>query len=154
MPSPRFRSKTLAKAVKKCTKVDIKHFLSCPVLLDFPFLLFQIFCPGLSEQSFGLLSPVSFKLCFLEILHIIKAFLQPLPQVKQNVIFSITNLVYDLPHELVNYLRLRILGNKEILRKSQIWMVTFLGNKITDAVTKSNDDKIVNVMKIQEMFKK
>ena len=29
------------------------------------------------------------------------------------------SLVYELPHELSNNLRLRILGNKEILEKSQ-----------------------------------
>ena len=34
---------------------------------------------------------------------------------------SIANLVYELPHELPNDLRLRILGNKEILGKSQTW---------------------------------
>ena len=33
---------------------------------------------------------------------------------------SVANLVYELPHELPNDLRLRILGNKEILGKSQI----------------------------------
>ena len=34
---------------------------------------------------------------------------------------SIANLVNKLPHELPNDLRLRILGNKEMLGKSQIW---------------------------------
>ena len=37
-------------AVKKHAKVDIKLSLSCIVLLDFS-ILFQIFCPGLSEQT-------------------------------------------------------------------------------------------------------
>ena len=46
------------------------------------------------------------------------------PQVKRNVISSIANLVYELPHELPNDLRLRILGNKEILGKSRIWVET------------------------------
>ena len=40
------------------------------------------------------------------------------PQVKRNVISSKVNLVYALPHELPNDLRLKILGNKEILGKS------------------------------------
>ena len=40
------------------------------------------------------------------------------------MISSIANLVYELPHELPNGLKLRILGNNEILRKSQIWMET------------------------------
>ena len=31
-------------------------------------------------------------------------------------------LVYELPHELSNNLRLGILGNKEILGRSQIWV--------------------------------
>ena len=44
------------------------------------------------------------------------------PQVKRNLIISIANLVHQLPQELPNDLRLRILGNKEILEKSQIWM--------------------------------
>ena len=34
---------------------------------------------------------------------------------------SIANVVHKLPHELPNNLRLRILGNKETLGKSQIW---------------------------------
>ena len=46
------------------------------------------------------------------------------PQAKRNVIFSISNLVYELPHELPSNLRLRILGNNEILGKSQICMET------------------------------
>ena len=39
---------------------------------------------------------------------------------KRNSISSITNLLYQLPHELPNDLRIRILGNLEILEKSQI----------------------------------
>ena len=38
------------------------------------------------------------------------------------MISSIANLVYELPHELPNNLRLRTLGNKEILGKFQIWV--------------------------------
>ena len=37
---------------------------------------------------------------------------------------SIANLVYKLPHELPNDLRLRILGNKEISVKSQSYVGT------------------------------
>ena len=33
-------------------------------------------------------------------------------------------MVYELPHELQNDLRLRILGKKEILGHSQIWLKT------------------------------
>ena len=32
------------------------------------------------------------------------------------------NLVYDLPHELPNDFGLRVLGNEEMLGKSQIWV--------------------------------
>ena len=46
-------------------------------------------------------------------------------QVKQNLKSSIANLVYELPHELVNDLRLRILENQEILEKSQIRVETY-----------------------------
>ena len=38
--------------------------------------------------------------------------------------FSVANLVYELPHELPNNLRLRILGNKEISKNYQIWVDT------------------------------
>ena len=37
---------------------------------------------------------------------------------------TIANLVYELIHELANNLTLNILGNKEILGKSQIWVET------------------------------
>ena len=44
---------------------------------------------------------------------------------KGNLISSIANLIYELPHELLNDLRLRrILGNEEMLERSQIWMDT------------------------------
>ena len=38
--------------------------------------------------------------------------------------FSVANLVYELPHELPNDLRLRILGNKDISENYQIWVDT------------------------------
>ena len=40
------------------------------------------------------------------------------------MVSSIANLVNELPQELPNDLRLRILGNKEIHGKSQIWVET------------------------------
>ena len=46
------------------------------------------------------------------------------PQVKRYLISNITNLVHELPHELPNYLRLRILGNQETLEICQIWVQT------------------------------
>ena len=42
------------------------------------------------------------------------------PQVKGNLISSLANLAFELPHELPNNLKLRILENQEILQKSQI----------------------------------
>ena len=46
------------------------------------------------------------------------------PQVKRNLISSITILVYELRHKLPNDLRLRILGNQKMFKKSQIWVKT------------------------------
>ena len=50
MPSLLSRNLTLALAVKKRAKIDLKLILSCPILLDFS-ILFQLICPGLSEQT-------------------------------------------------------------------------------------------------------
>ena len=41
------------------------------------------------------------------------------PQVKRGEIISIKNSICKLPHELLNDLRLRIVGNQEISRKSK-----------------------------------
>ena len=41
------------------------------------------------------------------------------PQEKQRVIISYKHDIYELPHELPNDLRLRILENQEITGKSQ-----------------------------------
>ena len=43
------------------------------------------------------------------------------PQVKRYLTSSIANSVHELPHELSNNLRVRILGNQEILAKYQMW---------------------------------
>ena len=48
------------------------------------------------------------------------------PKVKRCLLSSITNLVHELPHDLPNDLRLRILGNQEILEKCQMWVQTQL----------------------------
>ena len=45
-------------------------------------------------------------------------------QIKRYLRSSITNLVHELPHELSNDLRPRILGNQEILEKCQMWVET------------------------------
>ena len=44
------------------------------------------------------------------------------PQVKQNVICSIANLLYELRHKIPNELRLRILGSKEIWGECYFWV--------------------------------
>ena len=46
------------------------------------------------------------------------------PQVKRHLIFSVKNIIYVLPHKLLNHLTLRILGNQEILGKGQDWLET------------------------------
>ena len=64
-------------------KPDIKLFLSFSVLLDIC-ILFQMFCPKLSEQAsfWSQLRPVSFKLQFLDIFYNLKAFLQSLIKIQ------------------------------------------------------------------------
>ena len=51
------------------------------------------------------------EIIFWEFLMFYQNFLSP--QVKQSLIISNKQDVYDLPHNLLNDLRLRILGNKE-----------------------------------------
>ena len=43
-------------------------------------------------------------------------------QVKRIVIISNEHGIYELPHELPNDLRLRIVGNYKILKRSQIFI--------------------------------
>ena len=45
-------------------------------------------------------------------------------EVKRYLVFFVKNIVDKLPHELPNNLRLRILGNYEILEKSQNFVQT------------------------------
>ena len=42
------------------------------------------------------------------------------PQVKQSMIISNKHGIYELPHNLVNYVRLRILGNQEISKLHRV----------------------------------
>ena len=49
-PSLPSTNETFAIAVEKYAKADMKVFQSCPILLNF-LNLFQVFCPGLSEQT-------------------------------------------------------------------------------------------------------
>ena len=47
-----------------------------------------------------------------------------LTKVNRNVVSIIADLVYELPHQLPNDLRFKILGKKKILGKPQIWVET------------------------------
>lgn len=47
------------------------------------------------------------------------------PQVRRTLISSIINLVYELPHQLLNDLRLESLGNQELIENFQIWVETY-----------------------------
>ena len=64
VPSLPARTQISARVIRKLAKVDIKLFLSCPILLDFS-ILFQIFCPGLyhysNQQSKIIFEPFSWK---------------------------------------------------------------------------------------------
>ena len=44
------------------------------------------------------------------------------PQLKGSVIITYKHGIYELPNDLPNDLRFRILGNKEFLGKCQIWV--------------------------------
>ena len=46
------------------------------------------------------------------------------PEVKGWAIITYKRGIYELPHELTNDLRLRILGYKKVLGKPQIWVGT------------------------------
>lgn len=42
-------------------------------------------------------------------------------RVKRNLMSSVENYIYEIPHELLDGLGLRILGNLEVFKKSRIW---------------------------------
>ena len=44
---------------------------------------------------------------------------------RRTLISSIINLVYELPHQLLNDLRLESLGNQELIENFQIWVETY-----------------------------
>ena len=68
VPSLPSITQTLRIAVKKHSKAETKLFFFCSVLLYYS-SLFQIFCPGLSEQAnfSSLLDPFPFQLQFFDI---------------------------------------------------------------------------------------
>ena len=73
------------------------------------------------------------------------------PQVKPYLISSVTNLVHKLPHELLNNLRLRILGNQEILGKCQMWVQT-QPNAQSSFQTLNVDNSCQKTCKIRYIF--
>ena len=64
------------------------------------------------------------------------------PQVKRIVIITTKHVIYELPHELQNDLRLRILGNKKILRTSHVFTELYLS-----AQSSSQNENFVNTSK-------
>ena len=44
------------------------------------------------------------------------------PQIKRNLISSIIDFIDEFPHELLNDLRPKLLGNQEKFEKSQVWL--------------------------------
>ena len=48
------------------------------------------------------------------------------PQIKQKLTPSIRNVVYKIPHELSNNLRITSLENPKVFGKFQIWLQTKL----------------------------
>ena len=51
------------------------------------------------------------------------------PQIKQKLTPSIRNVVYEIPHELSNNLRITTLENQKVFGKFQIWLQTKLSAK-------------------------
>ena len=68
------------------------------------------------------------------------------PQVKRIVIISNKHGIYKLPHELPNDLRVRILGNQEKLRRSQIFIELW-----PSVQSSSQNENFVNTS--EKMFK-
>ena len=73
----------------------------------------DISTPGIDSW----VQPTIMEILFWDFLSFYQIFFSP--KVKQSMIISNKQGVYELPHELPNNLRLRILGNKEKLGKSQ-----------------------------------
>ena len=76
----------------------------------------------------------------LRLFDVLRNFLSP--QVKQIVIISNKHGIYWLPNELPNDLRVRILGNQEILSRSQIFIELQLS-----ALSSSQNENFVNTSK-------
>ena len=70
-----------------------------------------LFCLSLFLNPFGVAPAISF-IIFLDFLMFYQIILSQ--QVKRWAIITYKHGMYELPHELLNDLRLRILGNEEI----------------------------------------
>ena len=73
-----------------------------------------LFCLSLFLNPFGVAPAISF-IIFLDFLMFYQIILSQ--QVKRWAIITYKHGMYELPHELLNDLRLRILGNEEISGK-------------------------------------
>ena len=73
-----------------------------------------LFCLSLFLNPFGVAPAISF-IIFLDFLMFYQIILSQ--QVKRWAIITYKHGIYELPHELLNDLRLRILGNEEISGK-------------------------------------
>ena len=73
-----------------------------------------LFCLSLFHNPFGVAPAISF-IIFLDFLMFYQIILSQ--QVKRWAIITYKHGMYELPHELLNDLRLRILGNEEISGK-------------------------------------
>ena len=85
--------------VKNHTKVNIKIFLPCPVLLNFS-ILFQVFRPRFSEQTnfWSKLWSASLKLSFFDVLYNVKAFLRFKKKIKRGSCVNIQDLMVLYNH--------------------------------------------------------
>ena len=73
-----------------------------------------LFCLSLFLNPFGVAPAISF-IIFLDFLMFYQIILSQ--QVKRWAIITYKHGIYELPHELLNDLRVRILGNEEISGK-------------------------------------
>ena len=73
-----------------------------------------LFCLSLFLNPFGVAPAISF-IIFLDFLMFYQIILSQ--QVKRWAMITYKHGIYELPHELLNDLRLRILGNEEISGK-------------------------------------
>ena len=74
------------------------------------------------------------------------------PQLKWYIKSSTKNIAYELPLECPNDLRLRILGNQEIMEKFQKWVEAELSTQSTFQWSKITQKQISNKFLILSSF--